>query len=674
MRGMNLIVPPTCDLTVPLLGVYQLAGFADNCGFPLVVSDYNIEFCKAIVSYAIARANSLDSTGGITEGQLDEYAATSYLAQYTDINGYESLCSKLRTCDTACEYWALVDYLRACYDIYSFQFNDLRFRIDGFDCKYRWNIWADIESFIDEHSDGPIMSAIHDIISRSDLSSYDTIGLSITFESQLFFSLLICKALREIAADVRIVLGGGFVNAFVDCAEAMGPIANYCDCVFAGEGEALIDYLSDSQNDISAVGKSVYINSAQYAEPNDVCKKSLQVQPPRFIARNLLDQFSPKRIIPLRFSYDCYWGKCKFCSDKEDHDCLEKKYDIQRMVDYCIQEISSNHMDGIYFLDSAIKPRDVKAFASAMVNAKLSIPWGTNLRFEKAFDDEELIELMVKSGFVFAKFGLESGAQRVLDAMNKGTDVTIAASIISKFRKQGIFVHTYVMVAYPGETIEDRQKTEAFLLSEYSHPDNYNCSEFILYGGASIAADYKSMLKISDIQSDGWYSSEYESFTSEDIQTFIAAMRRKFDVMYKPQSVLMSTGHTIAYAGVFVQQSPAPSAESRCIVLSQKVLYTSLNGTACLLWWKRNRGCAYILGEWAIMLYEALTSGVPTETFAKLSLPQIFTEVLWNDACICYTHAASTIVQMPLIPISMPEIVNSDRFCSLSWYGQYDAS
>jgi len=518
-----------------------------------------------------------------------------------------------------------------------------------------------------------MMKTLRDIISESEVSLYDTIGLSVTFESQLFFSLLICKALRELIPDVRIVIGGGFINAFIDCAEAMGPIANYCDCVFAGEGEALINYLSDDRNDSSTISKSACLDSAQYIVPKDLCKKPLQVQTPRFSVDGLSAQFSPKRIVPLRFSFDCYWGKCKFCSDKENHDCLEKKYDIQRMVAYCIQEISSGRIDGIYFLDSAIKPRDVKTFASAMVSAKLSIPWGTNLRFEKAFDDDTLIELMVKSGFVFAKFGLESGAQRVLNAMNKGTDVNVAASIISKFRKQGIFVHTYVMVAYPGETMKDRQKTEDFLLSEYSHPDNYNCSEFILYGGASIANDYKSMLKASDTQSDGWHSSEYESFTNEAIQTFITSLRRKFDAVYEPQSVLMSTGHTIAYAGAFAQQLTRPM-KNQYIFLSKKVLYTTLDGIPCLLWWKRNRGCSYILGEWATMLNTVLKKGVSLEVFAELNLPQVFTEMLWNEACICGSDAGFRAEPMPEIPTSTPEIVNHDRFYSLRWYGQYDAS
>jgi len=673
MRGMYLIIPPTCDLTVPFLGVYQLAGYADSRGLPLAVCDLNIEFCKAIISYSVNRSIALSDDECLTEEKIDECAIAKFLAQYPKIVNYKSLLTSFTACDNAADYWALVDFLRACYDMYSLQFNGIRFRIDGFDCKYKWNLWSDIESFIDEYSNNPIMASLSDMIAKSDFNSYDIVGISVTFESQLFLTLLICKALRIIKPDVKIVIGGGFINAFIDCAEAMGPIADYCNCVFAGEGEALIEYLASSPGDISIIGKSMDFNSARYAVPNDVCNKLLQVQPPRFTSCNLAEQFSPKRIVPLRFSYDCYWGKCNFCSDKESHECLEKKYNIQRMVDYIIDEISNGRIDGIYFLDSAISPGDIKTFASALVDAKQTIPWGINLRFENSFNNVELIKSMVMSGFVFAKFGLESGSQRVLDSMNKGLDVSVAASIISTFRQHGIFVHTYILAAYPGETDDDRKKTEDFLLSDYSRPDNYNCSEFILYGGASIAKDYEFMLKTSDLTSDGWHISDYNSFTNEAIQTFITSMRRKFDNKYKPQSVLMTTGHTIAYANMFESQ-PVFSAENRYITFSQKVLYTFLNGNACLLWWNRNRGCSYIVGEWAFILHKTLINGISNEDFSKLNLPQTVIETLWSDSCLYRSEFGIKTNSKLDLPTEILEIHQSNRLNSLSWYGQYDAS
>lgn len=87
MHGMLLIVPPTCDLTVPLLGVYQMAGYADYCGFPLSVCDFNVEFCKEIVSYSMSRARFFQNVEASTEEQLEELAIAVFLAQYPQITG-----------------------------------------------------------------------------------------------------------------------------------------------------------------------------------------------------------------------------------------------------------------------------------------------------------------------------------------------------------------------------------------------------------------------------------------------------------------------------------------------------------------------------------------------------------------------------------------------------------
>lgn len=668
MHGILEIVPPTCDLTVPLLGVYQMAGYAMQCGFPFAVYDINLEFCKSIVDYAVNRVRQYREINDLNESELEECSIFAFISQFPQITDYDSLLRSFRECTDRATYWKLVDYLRACYDMYSLQFDDIRFRIDGFDSHYRWNVWADIEDFLCKYSNSCIMDSLNNALRQADICSYDTVGISITFESQLFFALLIGKALRRIKPDIEIVIGGGFINSFVDCKDAMGPIANYCNCVFSGEGEALIEFLRNGR--ISDIQENSF--EAKFVTAADVCSLQLAVQPPFFSSVDLSEYLSPKRIIPLRLSYDCYWGKCQFCSDKEEHACLKKEYDIERMINFCVDAVKKNEVDGIYFLDSAIKPRDIKRFALTMVNSGASVSWGTNLRFEKAFNDDSLIELLARSGCVFAKFGLESGSQRVLDLMDKGIDVNMAADIILKFRRHGIFVHTYVMVGFPGETTDDREMTKNFLLSSVSHPDNYNCSEFILYGNAKIAKNYAHMLKEKEQEVDGWYSYQYESFTNNSIRSFVAEMRKSFDDAFRPVSVLMSTGHTIAYAKLFHVQDHTDSS-NKGITLSGKVFRVKINGTPALLWWKRNEGCRYILGEWAEYLYGILKDGISHNDYLLLNLPQEINEILWNDACLQDCNVWDSGRLLSDFPVTTPVIRNSRHF-DLDWYGQYDVS
>ncbi|MHB9296065.1 hypothetical protein PilKf_01819 [Pillotina sp. SPG140] len=668
MRGMNLIIPPICDLTVPLLGAYQLAGYAEIHGYPLLVHDFNIKFCEAIVDYSTELAKKADYA---KEKCIETKSIIKFLSTFADIKNYNSLLNAMQTCREATRYWDLMDYLRASYDLFSFQFSGLRFRIDGLDCKYKWNIWSDIEAFVSEYSVGTLMNYMRSMIKNINLVELDTVGISVTFESQLFISLLICIAIREYYSNLQIVIGGGFVNSFINSADSMGPIAKYCNCVFSGEGEALLQFLINNESSaLIDLENRMQPLRACYANPEAVCNDILQVSPPRFTPEQLNMYLSPKKIIPLRFSYDCYWRKCRFCADKEQHGCLEKKYNLELMIDYCISEYEKNHIDGIYFLDSAINPNTLRKFAVALTDRYISFPWGTNLRFESAFNDDDLIRLLVKSGFVFAKFGLESGSQDILDLMDKGTHISIAASIINKFRRYGILVHTYVMVAYPGEKPNDRALTEQFLLSDDSHPDNYNCSEFILYGTAKLAAEYKEYL-ISDNNIDGWYSASY-SFTNDSIKSFISNMRKQFDAKFSPQSVLLSTGHTIAYSGL-LSNVHTDSSSKPYVKLSERVLFSEIDNIPYLIWWRRNRGCSYICGDGASFLNVVLNLGVLSSELKNCGLSDAIIDQLWDECCIVASDTGFSYNCVAVNNVGELKITQYSKFDDLKWYGYYDA-
>ena len=172
---------------------------------------------------------------------------------------------------------------------------------------------------------------------------------------------------------------------------------------------------------------------------------------------------------------------------------------------------------------------------------------GTNARFDTPFVDEDFIKLLAEAGCVFIKFGLESGSQHVLDLMDKGTKINNVSTIIQLCRKHDILVHTYIMFAFPGETDEDRIETMNFILDEKSHPDNYNCSEFIMYGNSLIAKELNYKLDSEDTEDEGWHSASY-SFSNQHIKEQIHTLRMAFDEKYSPADVLISTGHTIAMA------------------------------------------------------------------------------------------------------------------------------
>lgn len=73
-------------------------------------------------------------------------------------------------------------------------------------------------------------------------------------------------------------------------------------------------------------------------------------------------------------------------------------------------------------------------------------------------------------------------------------------------------------------------------------------------------------------------------------------------------------------------------------------------------------------------LWNILSNGMSYALFLSLNIPLSFTELLWDNACLCDSDKADTIEPLPDMPHSNPEIMKTSHFSLLNWYGQFDAS
>jgi len=67
------------------------------------------------------------------------------------------------------------------------------------------------------------------------------------------------------------------------------------------------------------------------------------------------------------------------------------------------------------------------------------------------------------AGMVRLTTGLESGSQRVLDAMKKGANLDVTSAFLKNAAAAGISVRVTMIVGYPGETATDLRQTAEFL-------------------------------------------------------------------------------------------------------------------------------------------------------------------------------------------------------------------
>lgn len=86
----------------------------------------------------------------------------------------------------------------------------------------------------------------------------------------------------------------------------------------------------------------------------------------------------------------------------------------------------------------------------------------------------DLLERLKAAGGVKVYFGVESGSQKVLDLMIKGTTLEGIDAAAREAHRVGIRQHWFLMVGYPGEEADDIQKTVE--LVRKLRPDEYSCT------------------------------------------------------------------------------------------------------------------------------------------------------------------------------------------------------
>lgn len=96
---------------------------------------------------------------------------------------------------------------------------------------------------------------------------------------------------------------------------------------------------------------------------------------------------------------------------------------------------------------------------------------------------------MAASGCKYILWGLESGNQRILDLMGKGTKVDEVAEVLHDARAAGIHNHVYVICGFPTETPEEFTDTLDFLWKNRDAISAIHRSVFSLEQGSPISKD-----------------------------------------------------------------------------------------------------------------------------------------------------------------------------------------
>jgi radical SAM superfamily enzyme YgiQ (UPF0313 family) len=115
--------------------------------------------------------------------------------------------------------------------------------------------------------------------------------------------------------------------------------------------------------------------------------------------------------------------------------------------------------DNIWFADDifALSPRWTYDFAAAVSRLDASVPFRMQSRCDLM--TRETVQALREAGCAEVWMGAESGSQRILDAMDKGTQMEQVRTARENLRRHGIRVGLFLQFGYMGEEWDDIEAT-----------------------------------------------------------------------------------------------------------------------------------------------------------------------------------------------------------------------
>jgi radical SAM superfamily enzyme YgiQ (UPF0313 family) len=249
---------------------------------------------------------------------------------------------------------------------------------------------------------------------------------------------------------------------------------------------------------------------------------------PDFTQFDLDLYWNPVRLLPLQTVRGCGWRKCAFCNYHRIAFGTHRASSLERTIDTIRHLQTTYGCSHFAFHDDAFHPDRAKEISQALVK---NGPRGVNrpsfsayARLEEGFNDTRLLSLMRKAGFSLILWGMESGCQRVLDRMQKGTQVSTMGRILEKSSKNKMLNLCMVFFGFPGETREEAQDTVRFLKDHSRRIDFLDLQTFHPTPFSSVARHPRRWgVKM---EKDGRYSSK-SGMTPEETGRFYAEIMER---------------------------------------------------------------------------------------------------------------------------------------------------
>lgn len=314
----------------------------------------------------------------------------------------------------------------------------------------------------------------------------------VVFEDNFnFLSKMCLTRMRDVAYHILETSQRGGATVLVNGSDASDHALDYLQkgfrCVLLGEAEwtlleAVNHLLKGNDDALDQVAGLAYLHK----ETGEVVKterrglmRDLDQLP--FPTRDLIDTsqyrkawksahgyFSLNIVASRGCPYRCNWCAKPIYGDSFSVRSAASVAEEMRHLKY---DFGAEHL---WFADDifGLQPKWVRELASEVQRLDAAIPFKMQSRVDLMTPDN--VSALRRAGCAEVWMGAESGSQKILDAMDKGTRVDQIAKARENLRRVGIRACYFLQFGYPGETWKDIQST--IKLVRDTRPDDIGVS------------------------------------------------------------------------------------------------------------------------------------------------------------------------------------------------------
>jgi anaerobic magnesium-protoporphyrin IX monomethyl ester cyclase len=301
-------------------------------------------------------------------------------------------------------------------------------------------------------------------------------------------ALEIVKTAKATLPNCLTVLGGPHVTVLDEQTLREAPEA---DVIVRGEGERtmleLMDLVSKADlKNLHEVDGITFRKNGQIVRTEDrAFIQNLDELPHPAYERFPLSKYkiSGKMYLPIITSRGCPF-QCTFCLASKMCGRKFRTRSPEKVVDELewLRDVHGADVFAFYDDTFTFDRKRALEICAEMKKRDFDLPWDCRTRVDRI--SPEILGKMRKANCLLIHFGVESGSQKMLDTMKKGTTVEQNAKGIKMAKDADISVAISVVVGYPGETENMLKQTFDFIRK--TEPDYIYVCQAIPYPGTEL--------------------------------------------------------------------------------------------------------------------------------------------------------------------------------------------